>query len=126
MVLATGCGGGQLDAGGLSQDARSLQSAAAEGALLARDAGSGRTTRIYSGEHSADLRDAASRTAAALAAARTTASLEPMRRRLAVLARRVTSDLNRISAASEPEERALARRLEVAAQQIETLDQSIA
>ena len=41
---------GKLDAGALSQQAKSLQSVSAEGALLAHDASLGRSTRVYSGE----------------------------------------------------------------------------
>lgn len=55
-LLGAGCGGGgRLGAKALSQQAKSLQSLAAEGALLAQDAVSGKTTRVYRREHSSDL-----------------------------------------------------------------------
>jgi hypothetical protein len=44
-LLGAGCGsGGKLGAKALSQQSKSLQSEAAEGALLAQDAVSGKTT----------------------------------------------------------------------------------
>ena len=76
LALGTGCGGhGELDAGALLQQAKSLQSVSAEGALLAHDAASGKLTGIYSGEHSAELRGAAAQIAASLQAATTTPAL---------------------------------------------------
>jgi hypothetical protein len=127
LALVAGCGGrGEVDAGALSQQAKSLQSVAAEGALLAQDAASGKTTRVYSGEHSADLRGAAQQIAASLEAARTTPALDPKRRRLAMLATRVSSYLDRIRDASGSEDRALGGRLDAAAQLIEALDRSLA
>ena len=48
LAVGTGCGGqGELDAGALSQQAKALQSVAAEGALLAHDAASGKSTGVY-------------------------------------------------------------------------------
>jgi hypothetical protein len=125
LALVSGCGGGELDADALSQQAKSLQSVAAEGALLAQDAASGETTRAFAGEHSAELRGAASQTAASLEAATTTTGLDPKRRRLAALATQVTSYLDRISDASGPGDQALGRRLEAAARRIEALDRSL-
>jgi hypothetical protein len=81
LALGTGCGGhGELDAGALSQQAKALQSVAAEGALLADDAASGKSTRVYSGEHSAELRGAAAQIAASLEAT-TTPGLDPKQSR---------------------------------------------
>jgi hypothetical protein len=126
LALVTGCGrGGELDAGALSQQAKSLQSVAAEGALLAQDAASGKTTRVYSGEHFAELRGAASQTATSLEAATTTPALDPKRRRLAVLATHVTAYLDRARDASGSENHALSRRLEAAAKRIEALGRSL-
>jgi len=126
LALVAGCGGrGEVDAGALSQQAKSLQSVAAEGALLAQDAASGKTMRVYSGEHSADLRGAAQQIAASLEAATTTPALDPKRRRLAVLATRVSSYLDRIRDASGSEDSALGGRLDAAAQLIEALDRSL-
>jgi hypothetical protein len=62
LLLAAGCGGGgKLGAKALSQQARSLQSDAAEGALLAEDVFSGKTTRVYTRQHSDPRRRALSR-----------------------------------------------------------------
>jgi hypothetical protein len=80
-LLGAGCGGsGKMGAKALSQQAKSLQSEAAEGALLAQDAVSGKTTRIYTREHSADLYKGASLAEASLKAAKTEPALEPKRR----------------------------------------------
>jgi len=126
VAVVTGCGRGELDAEALSQQAKSLQSVAAEGALLAHDAASGETTHAFSREHSAELRGAASSTATSLEAARTTPGLEPKRRRLVVLATQVTSYLDRLGDASRSEDHALDRRLEAAARRIEALERSLA
>jgi hypothetical protein len=126
LALATGCGrGGELDASALSQQAKSLQSVAAEGALLAQDAASGKTTGAYSGEHFAELRGAASQAATSLAAATTTPALDPKRRRLAMLATHVTAYLDRALDASGSEDHALSRRLDVAAERIGALGRSL-
>jgi hypothetical protein len=126
LALVAGCGhSGELDASALSQQAKSLQSLAAEGALLASDAASGKTTSAYSGEHFAELHGAASQTAASLEAATTTPALDSKRRRLAMLATRVTAYLDRAGDASGSEDLALSRGLEVAAERIEALGRSL-
>ena len=61
VLFGAGCGGGgPLGVKALSQESRSLQSLAAEGALLAQDVAAGRTTRVYARVHSSDLSTAAS------------------------------------------------------------------
>lgn len=116
-LVGAGCGSsGRLDAKGLSQQSKSLQSEAAEGALLAHDAASGRTTRIYTREHSSALYEAASQAGVTLRAAKTEPVLEPKLRQLAVLASRVSADLKRLGSASADEERMLASELQAAAQ----------
>ena len=127
LVLLTGCGDrGEMNAGALSQQAKALQSVAAEGALLAHDAALGKSTGVYSGEHSAELRGAAAQIAASLEAATTTPGLDPKRRRLAVLGTQVTSYLDRIGDASGSEDRAVSRGLAVSARRIEALGRSLA
>jgi len=112
-----GCGsGGALGAAALAQRSKSLRSEAAEGALLAEHAASGRTTRIYTREHASDLAMAASRAEVTLKAATTEPGLEPTLRQLALLAGRVSADLERLGDASMDEDRALARELRAAAQ----------
>jgi len=115
-LLGAGCGGGgKLGAKALSQQARSLQSDAAEGALLAEDVISGRTTRIYTREHSADLHKAASQVEASLRTAKTAPALEGKLGRLAAIATRVSTELKRLGHASKDEALALRRELEAAA-----------
>ncbi len=116
---------GQLGAKALSQQAKSLQSAAAEGALLAQDAVSGKTTRVYAREHSSDLRTAAVRVEAELKRAKTEPSLEPKLHRLAVIAARVSVVLERLGGASRNEERALARELRAAAAEAERIGRAL-
>jgi hypothetical protein len=111
-VLGAGCGAGAtLGAKGLSEQAMSLQSAAAEGALLAHDVASGRTTRIYAREHSADLSEAASKVETSLKNAKTDPGLEGKLRRLVALAARARGGLERLGSASEDDARTLERRL---------------
>jgi hypothetical protein len=118
LALAGGaCGnGGQLTAKALSQQSKALQSQATEGALLAQHAASGRTTRVYTREHSSDLHRAASQIEVTLNAARTDPALDPALRELAVLAGQVSADLERLGNASGDEDRALARELLAVAQ----------
>lgn len=115
-LAGAGCGSGRLGAKALLQQSKSLQSEAAEGAILAQDAVSGKTTRIYTREHSSDLYGAASQTEASLKAAKTEPALEPKLRQLAVLASQVSAALKRLGSASKDEDDALAHELQAAAQ----------
>jgi hypothetical protein len=125
-LLGTGCGGGgQLGAKALLREAKSLQSEAAEGALLAEDAVSGKTTRVYTREHSSDLYKAASQAESSLKAAKTEPALEPTLRQLAAIAARVSVDLRRLGGASRNEQRALARELEAAAAESRKLGEGL-
>ena len=115
-LVVGGCGsGGKLGAKALAQESKSLQSEAAEGALLAQDAAAGRTTRIYTREHASELSGAAFHTQGTLKAAKTEPALAPKVRELVVLAGRVGADLNRLGHAGRREARALARELQAAA-----------
>jgi hypothetical protein len=115
-LVGAGCGGGgKLGVKALSQQSKSLRSLAAEGALLAEDAVSGKTTRVYTREHSSDLYKAASRAEASLKAAKSEPAVEPKLRQLTVLAARVRAELGRLGGASKEEERALGRELQAAA-----------
>jgi hypothetical protein len=70
-LIAAGCGSNsQLDARALLQRSKTLRSEAAEGALLAEDAVSGKATRIYTHEHVFELSTAASHIEATLRAAK--------------------------------------------------------
>jgi alkylhydroperoxidase/carboxymuconolactone decarboxylase family protein YurZ len=125
-LLGAGCGsGGKLRAKALSQQAKSLQSLAAEGALLAQDAASGKTTRVYTREHSSDLSKAASRAEASLKAAKTEPALQPKLRHLAALGSQVSAALKRLGGASKDEQRTLGRELQTAAQESEQIREAL-
>ena len=112
-----GCSsGGRLGAKALSQQSKSLQSQAAEGALLAQGAAFGRATQTYTREHSSELYAAASQAEVILKAAKTEPALEPKRSQLAILAGQISADLRRLGSASTDEARAIASELEAAAQ----------
>lgn len=114
--LAAGCGNsGTLDAAALSQQAKAVQSTAAEGALLAGDAAAGRSTHIYRRQQAAALAKAASSTTASLSTARTEPALTPKLRRLTAVAGRASRALERLGSASGSELRVLARELQSAA-----------
>jgi hypothetical protein len=126
VLLGAGCGsGGKLGAKALSQQSKSLQSEAAEGALLAQHAASGKTTRVYTREHSSDLYKAASHAEASLTGAKTEPALEPKLRQLAVIAARVVADLRRLGDASKEEQRALGRDLQAAALESRKIGESL-
>ena len=125
-LLSAGCGsGGKLEAKALSQQSKSLQSLAAEGALLAQDAVSGKTTDIYTREHSSDLSKAASQAEASLKAATTEPALEPKLQRLTALSTQVSAALKRLGGASNAEQRMLGRELEAAARESEKIGEGL-
>ena len=124
-LLCAGCGAGELSASALSKQADSLRSLAAEGALLAKDASAGKTTRTFSRVHSSDLDKAASKAAASLETAKTKPALESERRRLASLAQRISDDLDRLGNASKGEQRSLANELQRAAEQSNQIAESL-
>jgi hypothetical protein len=125
-LVSAGCGGGgRLGAGALMQQSKSLQSEAAEGALLAQDAASGKTTRIFARERSAELYQAASGTGASLKAARAENGLGVKLRQLAAVATQVSSDLMRLDGASGGEQRVLAGDLQAAALQSQRIGESL-
>jgi hypothetical protein len=116
-LVGVGCGGGgQLDAKAMLLQSKSVQSQAAEGALLAQDAVAGRTTRIFTREHASALHKAATATEASLRAATTEPALELSLRQLTILAGHVSADLERLAVASTDEQRSLTRDLQAAAQ----------
>ncbi len=126
-LAGAGCGsGGHLGAKTLLQHSKSLQSEAAEGALLAQDVVSGKTTRIYTRKQSSTLYRAASQAQVDLKAANTEPALEPTLRQLAVLAGQVSADLERLGSASRDEDRALARDLQAAAQTSQRIGEGLA
>jgi hypothetical protein len=125
-LVGGGCGsGGTLEAKELLQQTESLQSLAAEGALLAHDSALGRTTRIFTQEHSSYLFRATSQVEATLKLAESEPALAQQLRRLTVLAGQVSADLERLAAASSDEERMLAGELEAAARACETIGEGL-
>jgi hypothetical protein len=116
-LVGAGCSSSsQLGGKALRQQSETLRSEAAEGALLAEDAVSGKATRIYTHEHAFELSAAASQIATTLEAATTEPALEPALGQLAVLAGRISADLERLSGASTDEQRTLIRELQAAAE----------
>jgi outer membrane murein-binding lipoprotein Lpp len=116
VLLASGCGSsGTLSAKALSQESKSLQSLAAEGALLARDAQAGRTTRIFRRVHADDLYKVASKSSTSLRTAKTAPGLDTELRKLKFLSGTLSDDLKRLGNASKAELPGLARDLEVVA-----------
>ena len=119
-LLASGCGsGGTLSAKTLSQESKSLKSLAAEGALLARQAGADKTTRIFRRVHSDYLYKAASKSSSSLRSAKTEPRLDSELRKLTYLAGTVSTDLKRLGHASKGQLPGLARELERVARTLE-------
>ena len=115
-LIGTACASnGQPGAEALLQGSESLRSAAAEGALLAEDAVSGKATSNYIHEHAVELSEAASQIEATLKAATTEPALEPALGQLAILAGQISADLGRLSEASTDEQRTLTSELQAAA-----------
>jgi len=110
------CGQGRaLSPAAFSQAAKSVQSLAAEGALVAQDASAGRSTAAYVRVHGAALSEAASKSAAALRAEKSAPALAQRARTLRALATRIAADLKRLEHASSAEQRRLAHELASAA-----------
>lgn len=125
-LLGAGCGGsGKLGTKALSQQSKSLQSHAAEGALLAEHAVSGKTTRVYTREQSAALYRAASQVEASLKAAEAEPALEHELGQLVFLAGRVRADLKRLGDASRDDARALGRELRAAARESQRIAEGL-
>jgi hypothetical protein len=118
-LSACACGaGGSLSAEAITTQSSSVQSLAAEGALLARDSAAGKTTAIYTREHSEALAKAASKAASSLQTATTQPALEPKLRRVASLASEVSADLKQLGDASKNEQLRLAKELSKAAKEL--------
>jgi hypothetical protein len=113
VLLCVSCSaGGRLGAEDLSQELDALRSHAAEGALLAQDAAAGRSTRTFTREHSSALAESVAQAETSLKAATTEPALEATLSRLKVLAARIGSALERLSAAPRSQDLAIARELE--------------
>jgi hypothetical protein len=91
VLLLAACGsGGALDAKALKQEATTVQSLAAEGAMLASDAAHGKSTKVFTREHAGFLVTGATSSATTL---RQSGNAEP----LATLAAHVRDDLGRLA-----------------------------
>jgi hypothetical protein len=109
VLLLAGCGRqGAPSTHALQQETASLQSLAAEGAILASDAARGRSTSTFVRVHGADLTKAARASAATLAKGHTHDA-----RTLASLAARLGDELDRLahSGSNRAEQRRLAVQL---------------
>lgn len=126
VLLIAGCGGsGELSAGTLARQASSLQSTAAEGALLAGVAAAGHSTSVYRREQAHVLREQASGVEATLRAGETARSLRRDRLRLTALAGRIGTDLDDLSHASQTDAESLEARLRAAAERAKSLRQGL-
>lgn len=114
--VAAGCGGSSmLRPSALAKQADAVRSLAAEGALLAGDAASGKTTSVYLHAHASELSSSASKSTTSLGSAKTAPSLEPRLRHLRRISAQVAAELRLLGGASSAESRTLARELQAAA-----------
>jgi hypothetical protein len=97
-LLLCSCGGGQLSKKELQKDVESIQSLAAEGALVARDAADGSTTDVFVRVHSQSLQKAADKVEQKLSSAHASGSLDAHRAKAQRLAARVADELGRLHA----------------------------
>jgi hypothetical protein len=112
VLLLAACGGGTVDAKAFEKQAESIQSFAAEGALLARDIADGKSLSPYVRVHAGELAKEADTLAQTLERAKAIPSVRPKLPRAARLARRVAAELEKLEA--EPGDRGGARRVQTA------------
>jgi hypothetical protein len=113
LALAAGCGGsgsGTLTQEQLQKELETVQSAAAEGALLASDVARDRTTEPFARIHSGVLAEQVKPAVETLANGKASGGLEAERRQAASEARAVSAALQQLHAS--PENRAVARRVQ--------------
>jgi hypothetical protein len=118
VILAAGCGGGggTLSEKALTKENETVQSAAAEGALLASDVARGRTTERFARIHAEKLAEQARKAAEALRSGKPAAGLDDERRRAVSSAETVEHALDELHA--DPANRDLARRVESELQEL--------
>jgi hypothetical protein len=110
VSLAAGCGGGgTLSHDSLRKEAESIQSVAAEGALLAHDSADGRTTTPFVSVHSEVLAESAGKVAQKLESAAVEPGLEQDRARAERLATRIEEELDQLD--EHPDDQAEAGRV---------------
>jgi small-conductance mechanosensitive channel len=110
VSLVAGCGGGgTLSRDSLRKEAETIQSVAAEGALLAHDSADGRTTTPFVSVHSEVLAESAGKVAQKLESAAVEPGLEQDRARAERLATRIEEELDQLD--EHPDDQAEARRV---------------
>jgi hypothetical protein len=111
LVLPTAAcgGGGTLSSKAFQKQAESLQSVAAEGALVAEGSADGRTTETFVSVHSEYLSKAATKVETKLRSAQARGDLEEKRKAALRLAGRITDELEQLHRA--PDDQMLAARL---------------
>ena len=119
LLAASGCGSSTLSPKALSQESKSLKSLAAEGALLARDAEAGKSTRIFRRVHSEYLYKTASKSSTSLSTAKAAPGAAQELQKLTKLAGELSADLKHLGDASNEELPGLARDLENVAGNLE-------
>ena len=115
LVALAGCGGGgRLDEIAFDKEVESIQSFAAEGALLARDVADGKSTVPFARVHAGELAERASKLAETLRTAKTTPTVEDEVPRAAELAADVGRTLEELEQAPGDAEQArgIQRKLE--------------
>ena len=124
LLLVAGCGGGgELSAEEFKKEAESIQSFAAEGALLARDVADGKSIVPFTRVHAGELADNAAKLEQTLASAQPVPDVETQLARGVELSKRVTANLERLEQAPGDADvaRRVQRELEAAAKQAEKL-----
>jgi hypothetical protein len=124
LFLVPACGGGgELSPEALKKEAESIQSFAAEGALLARDVADGKSTAPFTRVHAGELAANAAKLEQALASAQPAPAVEAKLARAVELAERVAATLKELEQAPGDAQaaRRVQRELEAAAKQAEEL-----
>jgi hypothetical protein len=110
VLPAAACGGGgTISTKAFQKQAESLQSFAAEGALVAEGTADGRTTETFVSVHTEYLSKAATKVETKLRSAQAAGELEEKRKSALRLAGRITDELGQLHRA--PDDRRLAARL---------------
>jgi predicted outer membrane protein len=108
-LAVAACGGGPLDSKSFQKEAETIQSFAAEGALLAGDVARGRSLSPYVRVHAGELAKDAESVAEKLERAKATPAVRAKLPKAVRLARRVEAALTRLESA--PSDRDGARRV---------------
>ena len=124
LVVIAGCGGGgALDEQAFQKEAESIQSFAAEGALLAGEVADGKSTVPFTRVHAGELREQAASLETKLAAAKAAPEIEAELAEAVALAGDVAASLDQLERAPGDADRARGaqRKLKAAAKQAEEL-----